>query len=139
MGCCLSAEDEENIGSGLLQRKETQTVNAKTPSEIEVSINYKCRVKVRLSATVDKKRTVEICWLDYNEKEKFDEAVQSVLSSRYIPQNELSEREWKTSQDFDRMTEISQPGMHYLTIRSSSILSDKNVEIKGTITKEEIK
>eukprot|EP01060_Flectonema_neradi_P038072 TRINITY_DN7895_c2_g1_i1.p1 TRINITY_DN7895_c2_g1~~TRINITY_DN7895_c2_g1_i1.p1 ORF type:complete len:157 (+),score=25.23 TRINITY_DN7895_c2_g1_i1:50-472(+) len=140
MGCCFSSDTEgEGLLNQLVARKEVQAVEATTPAEIEVPIGYKCRVKLRLRATVDKKRTIEICWLDYNDKIKFDEAVQSILSTRYIPQNELTDRDWKTSQDYDRMADITTPGVHYLTIRSSSVLSDKNVHIKGTITKEEIR
>ena len=139
MGCCLSSGEDgakrKLIGKG---RVDVQRVNITTPVSLEVPIDYPCTIKIKLDARKDKSRTVEVSFLDTKQKKLFEDALESLFAARYTPQNTLSEQYWKTSTAFDRVGEITEPGMHHLVLRSSSIMSDKNVHIAGRIIKTEL-
>ncbi|KAJ9466388.1 hypothetical protein DIPPA_20168 [Diplonema papillatum] len=141
MGCCFSdGSDGEGGGIGRLlkvARSETQPIDVTTPCATEVVIRYPAKVSVNLSSG-DKKRTVEVSWLDEDDKQKFDDSLANMFSTRYLPRNQLSEAGWKTLEDYDKTAVIDRPGTYYLVTRSSSVVSDKNVTVKGTILKSEV-
>eukprot|EP01064_Diplonema_japonicum_P037927 TRINITY_DN9036_c0_g1_i1.p1 TRINITY_DN9036_c0_g1~~TRINITY_DN9036_c0_g1_i1.p1 ORF type:complete len:143 (+),score=24.96 TRINITY_DN9036_c0_g1_i1:57-485(+) len=142
MGCCFSGDGENGEGGGLLKhiaRSEIQTVDIVTPVTLEVPIQYKSKVKVRLYAKDDKGRTVEISWLDMHDKKLFDESLTTLFGTRFMPQNELSKKGWKTSSPFEAAMEVSAAGLYHLVVRSSSVLTDKNVRIVGKIIKDELR
>eukprot|EP01061_Rhynchopus_euleeides_P022159 TRINITY_DN36082_c0_g1_i1.p1 TRINITY_DN36082_c0_g1~~TRINITY_DN36082_c0_g1_i1.p1 ORF type:complete len:142 (+),score=63.59 TRINITY_DN36082_c0_g1_i1:60-485(+) len=141
MGCCFSGESEGSGALGKLlgnPRMDVQRVEITTPVLLEVPIDYKCNVKIKLEARRDKARTVEVSWLNASEKKRFEEALESVIAARFTPQNTLSEQYWKTGTNYDKEGEVAVPGMHYLVIRSSSMMSDKNVRVSGRIIKQEL-
>ena len=116
---------------------DIQRVSTTSPSQLEVNIDYKCKVNIKLDAR-DKQRTVEVSFLTAAEKKQFDQALESLLASRFLPQNNLSEKAWKTVNTYDKTGEVLHPGMYYLVIRSSSFIKDKEVRVWGKITKTEL-
>ncbi|KAJ9466371.1 hypothetical protein DIPPA_20187 [Diplonema papillatum] len=139
MGCCFSTGAEGEGGMGLLlPRSETQGVSITTPVELEVPIKFApCRVRIKLRAD-DARRTVEVSWLDAEEKERFDSKFIS-FGSRYTPKNQLSDKSWKTAQPYDVSQTVPKAGSYYLVVRSSLVVVDKHVEVRGQIIKEEVK
>eukprot|EP01059_Diplonema_ambulator_P035167 TRINITY_DN8181_c4_g1_i1.p1 TRINITY_DN8181_c4_g1~~TRINITY_DN8181_c4_g1_i1.p1 ORF type:complete len:143 (+),score=29.87 TRINITY_DN8181_c4_g1_i1:57-485(+) len=142
MGCCFSAGEGGDENGGLLKhisKSEVQTVDITTPVTLEVPVQYKCKVRLRLYAKDDKGRTVEVSWLDDEDKKKFDESLTTMFGTRFLPINELSCKAWKTATPHERSEIVEKSGLYHLVLRSSSVLTDKNVRICGKIIKDEIR
>eukprot|EP01002_Notosolenus_urceolatus_P014008 NODE_5101_length_733_cov_7.589181_g4284_i0.p1 GENE.NODE_5101_length_733_cov_7.589181_g4284_i0~~NODE_5101_length_733_cov_7.589181_g4284_i0.p1 ORF type:complete len:149 (+),score=28.44 NODE_5101_length_733_cov_7.589181_g4284_i0:260-706(+) len=138
---CFGSDDDE-AKAGLTgtpkkpqTRKDIDILDMQTPCVTDIVIPKFSDVTMRLTA-LDKERTVEVDFLNAQEKAEFDAAYNKILG-RYRPHNKLSVDKWRTKDELVLADQLA-PGKYYLVCRSSSKLSDKNVMIKCILTKEYI-
>jgi hypothetical protein len=143
MGACLrklcGEEGEDGPGVPILNKVRRETFKFTTPSESHLTISKASKVTLRVVAIEDKKRSIEIGWYSEEEYRKFKDNFDSVLKSREVPKNDLSCSKWKTAEDFEKVSDRVEAGAYHIVVRSSSIISDKNVAISMMCVIEELR
>lgn len=130
MGGCCSDASEERVP---LRQRQAIRIDTLTPSSIHVELHVASTVTLSIDAPEDKGRTIEVSFLNADDKKKFEEALNGAFSSRYLPKNDLSLPKWKTA-NRATLSGTFPEGHYWIVLRSSSKISDKSVHITGTFT-----